>query len=431
VQITLICLGLLAVASQAEAPPAPARAPRPVGLLPDIRSALAVPHAAGTHVVVSGRVPYLGGSVLHSARVHLLFWDPAGAGLSFDPGYIELFDQFLQDVSADSHLTTNVFSITGQYRDSTGPAAYSIGVVPSQVITDPLPSSGCTEPTANGPGWSDCLTDAQLQQELEHVIGSEHLPHGNHDVYVLVTPTGLGDCQDGTSSSCSLGGPRTGYCGYHSWTTSGIVYAVVPYNAVPGHCQSGNPRPNWSTADPSLSTLTHELIETITDPYGNAWITSAGNEIADICLSAYGRALAGSGTAQWNETINGRHYWLQDIYGRLQGRCEPRPPPDQLALRHPARLTAGTPATFAARAHQPGGAVQSYGWSFGDGAPTGGATVSRSYARGGATVTHTYAHAGRYELTLRITDAAGNWAFTTAILRVRPPQRGAGTARAR
>jgi hypothetical protein len=418
-QLALICLGLLAVASPAESAPAVAGAGQ--------RSE----HASGSPIVTSGRVRYLGGPVLHSTRVHLLFWQPAGAGLNFDAGYVELFDQFMQGVAADSHLITNEFSITGQYRDASGPAAYAITMAPSQVISDAVPSSGCTEPPATGPGWSYCLTDAQIQQELDHVVSSERLPHGNHDAYVLVTPSGLGDCQDGTSSACALGGGSAGYCGYHSWTSSGILYAVVPYNAIPGHCLSGNPRPNSSAADPALSTLMHELVETITDPEGNAWITAAGNEIADLCLSEFGRALGGSGGTQWNETIDHRHYWLQEIYSRLAGRCEPRPRPDQVTVAGPRELAAGAPGSFEAHARAQGGSVQSYGWSFGDGGVTGGATVSRSYARGGATVTHTYAHAGRYQLTLRITDGAGNWAFATATIRVTPPRPGAASARAR
>jgi hypothetical protein len=414
--LALIGVGLLAVASQAKSGAA-ASTHRPIGPLPDLASPTSLENLAGSPVAGSRRIPYLGGAVLHSSRVYLIFWQPTGSGLSFDPGYIQLVDQFAQDVAADSHLTTNVFALTGQYHDTRGPAAYSIALAIPRIDSNPLPSSGCTEPTEGGPGWSLCLTDAQIQQELDQVINTDHLPRGSHEVYVLLTPSGLGDCQDSTSSACALGGPHNGYCGYHSWTSSGIIYAVVPYNAVPGHCQSGNPRPNSSTADPALSTITHELVETVTDPYGNAWITSSGDEIADICLSNFGRAIAGAGGTQWNETINGHHYWLQEVYGRLQGRCEPRPRPDNVTISGPRRLTTGTLASFIARARQPGGTVRSYGWTFGDG-----------HVAGGATVSHRYTRAGHYALQLRITDGADNWAFATATVRVTPPRRRAGAA---
>ena len=57
---------------------------------------------------------------------------------------------------------------------------------------------------------------------------------------------------------------------------------MIPYNAIVPHCQSDNPRPNASTADPTLSTISHELNETITDPDGNAWVDAEGNEAADL-----------------------------------------------------------------------------------------------------------------------------------------------------
>jgi len=327
----------------------------------------------------------------------------------------------VQDVAADSHRTSNIFGLTGEYRDSSGPAAYEVTYAGSALATEALPSNGCTEPTATGPGWNLCLTDAQLQSELGQVLSAQHWPHGGNNIYLLLTPEGLGDCQDATSSSCALGGPSNGYCGYHSWTSSRILYAIVPFNAVPGHCQSANPRPNSNTADPALSTVAHEVIETVTDPYGNAWISSGGDEIADVCLSDFGRAVGGSGSGAWNEVIAHHHYWLQEIYSRLEGRCEPRPRADRIAIVGARRLAAGALSSFIARAHQPGGTVHSYSWSFGDGR-----------GQGGRDVRHAYARPGRYHLVVRITDSAGNWASARATVRVtRPPRGGKGGASGR
>jgi len=270
--------------------------------------------------------------------------------------------------------------------------------------TDPLPVSGCTEPALTGPGWTVCLTDAQLQAELERELAVGHWPRGGDNIYFLVTPNGLGSCSDATSRSCALGGSSSGYCGYHSSTTSGTLYAVIPYNAVPGHCQSGNPRPNSSTADPALSTISHEQIETVTDPYGDAWIKPSGAEIADVCLTDYGRALGGAGSGRWDETIDGHHYWLQEIFSRIRDRCEPRPRPDTVTVR---REWDGREALFRARAHMPGGAIIAYSWSFGDGRHASGPAV-----------THAYARAGSYRLTLRVTDSAGNWAYARGAVQV-------------
>jgi hypothetical protein len=362
-------------------------------------------------------IPYQGGPVLHANRTHLIFWQPQGSGLAFDPGYVGLMQQFLHDVALDSHMTSNEYAITGQYSDRPGPAAYASTYAGSVLDTDPLPANDCSEPVQTAPAWSVCLTDAQLQDELEHEITVNALPAGGENIYFLVTPSGFGSCYDSSSSACALGGPASGYCGYHSSTAGGLLYAVIPYNAIPGHCQSGNPRPNASTADPALSTISHEQIETITDPFGDAWIDPSGNEIADVCLGEYGAALGGSAGAHWNEVINGHHYWLQEIYSRLQGRCEPRARPDRVSIAGAGNAKAGVRTTFTGRGRQPGGAIAAYRWWFGDGS-----------AGSGRVVTHAYARSGSYVSRLRITDSAGNWAFATRTVDVRPPTR---TLRAR
>jgi PKD domain len=401
------CCGLLAAASQAQAI---------AGVVPDVPSgargergasgasaAVAAPPLGGPLASVAS-VPYLGGMVLHANRTHVIFWDPRGSGLEFEPGYIALVEQFLRAVAADSHMTTNEYAITGQYPDSSGPAAYSSTYGGAVLDNDALPANGCTEPALTGPGWTVCLTDAQLQVEIEHEVALSRWPRGGDNIYFLLTPSGLGSCSDATSHSCALGGSSNGYCGYHSWTPSGTLYAVIPYNAVPGHCQSGNPRPNSSTADPALSTISHEQIETVTDPFGDAWIKPSGAEIADVCLTDYGRALGGRGSGQWDESIDGHHYWLQEIFGRIGDRCEPRPRPDSVTVR---REWDGREAVFQARARMPGGSITAYSWSFGDG----------RHARG-PSATHAYARAGSYRLTLRVTDSAGNWAYARRAVQV-------------
>lgn len=356
----------------------------------------------------SQTLPYGGGRVLHSNRTHLIFWQPAGSGLAFDPGYEQLIGTFLADVAADSHKTTNTYSLSGQYSDSQGPAAYASTYGGPVLDSDPLPPNGCTEPAATGPGWTVCLTDDQLQMEIETVIAADHLPTTNHDIYFLVTPDGFGSCTDSTSSSCALGGSATGYCGYHSETTSGILYAVIPYNAVAGHCQSNNPRPNASTADPAISTVSHEQNETVTDPDGNAWIDAQGDEEADLCLTNFGPALGGAPGREWNESINGGHFYLQELWSDADSACEQRAKPDSLSFgltRHP-----DVPrwVSFLARGSDPDGHMVGFQWFFGDGRGAFGRRAS-----------HTFKSPGTYRVLLRATDSWGNWAFSARIVRVK------------
>jgi PKD domain len=350
-------------------------------------------------------LPYGGGPVLHSNRTHVIFWDPAGSGLAFDPGYTALVETFLIDVADASHSTNNVYGLSGQYTDGSGPAAYDSTYGGAVVATDPLPASGCTEPVSTGPGWKLCMTDAQLETEIEHVITADGLPRTNHDVYFLLTPDGLGSCTDASSSSCALGGSATGYCGYHSETPDGVLYAVIPYNAVPDHCQSNNPRPNSSTADPTISTVSHEHNEMVTDPDGNAWIDARGNEEADLCLTNFGPSLAGTGaggpsTSAWNESIHGGHFFLQEEWSNANGGCAPRAKPDQLSLGLTRAADRARSISLVARGSDPDGRLVAFQWFFGDGR-----------AGFGRKVDHTFRLPGTYRVMVRATDSWGNWAF--------------------
>jgi hypothetical protein len=386
------------------APAAAARAKSIGGIVPDLRSAHVAVHHPRAHAAAN--LPYGGGPVLHSNRTHLIFWQPSGSGMSFDPGYDGMIEQFLRRVAADSHRAGNVYGLTGQYSDAQGPAAYASSYGGATVDTDRLPQSDCVEPPVTGPGWTVCLTDKQLQSEVERVVHADHLPTGSTDVYFLVTPKGLGSCTDTSSTSCALGGSVDGYCGYHSQSADGTVrYAVIPYNAVPGHCQSSNPRPNDSTADPTLSTVSHEHSEMVTDPAGDAWIDSSGNEDGDLCITDFGPTIGGSGSSAWNEEIHGGHYYLQEEWSNADGGCQPRTKSARVSFT--ALVHRPWSISLAAHGADPHGSIFSYMWFFGDGRHAHGTSVS-----------HRYHRAGRFRVVLRATDSWRNWSFYAETLTV-------------
>src|SRR5205085_11387597 len=116
-------------------------------------------------------LPYNSGPVLHANRPHLIFWRPAGSGLRFDPGYISTIETFLHNVAADSRKATNVYSLTGQYHDDVGPAAYASTYGPAVIDTNRLPPNGCTEPPTVPLAWQlHCVNGAQHEKEVVHVV---------------------------------------------------------------------------------------------------------------------------------------------------------------------------------------------------------------------------------------------------------------------
>jgi hypothetical protein len=190
---------------------------------------------------------------------------------------------------------------------------------------------------------------------------------------------------------------------------------VTPYNAVSGHCQSGSPRPNGSTADPAISSLSHEHNEVITDPLGNAYIDGSFQENGDLCVDMTKNpppVLGGSGSSGYDQVIGGGHYWLQMEWSNDDGGCAARDEVDSLSSAGPPSARVGARVVFQARGVDPDGRISASAWSFGDG------------SRGqGSRPRHAYRHAGRYTVSVRSTDSDGLWAFASRTIRITPSRR--------
>ena len=79
--------------------------------------------------------------------------------------------------------------------------------------------------------------------------------------------------------------------------------------------------PNWNHADATIDIASHEHNETITDPRWNGWYDASGYEDGDKCAWIYGHLSGTTTGGQYNQTINGHHYFLQEEYSNRVGRC--------------------------------------------------------------------------------------------------------------
>lgn len=104
-----------------------------------------------------------------------------------------------------------------------------------------------------------------------------------------------------------------------------VLFSVEPYQNVPG-CQAAPPDPNGILQDSTDSVLAHELIETITDPDIDAWISdssliTSGAEIGDLCEPT------GNSNAQFLDSIvwlDGIKYEIQLMYSNHYHACSPQ-----------------------------------------------------------------------------------------------------------
>ena len=98
----------------------------------------------------------------------------------------------------------------------------------------------------------------------------------------------------------------------------------MPY--VTSGCDAGQAPNGNLTADGAVSTFTHELAESMTDPLDSgtsyAWSDGKGNEIGDMCDQNFGGALGSTSASnrsrtEYNQVINGHKYYVQELFSNL------------------------------------------------------------------------------------------------------------------
>jgi hypothetical protein len=286
----------------------------------------------------SGNLRYHNGPIMSTNTNYAIYWLPPTYSYNSDnAGYEGTLNQYLTDVAHDSHTRSNAFALGTQYTDTVSgghQVAYNSTFAGSTVVTDALPSNGCAAAAV-------CLTDAQLQAEIQSVVTAQGWPQTLTNEYILFTPPRVETCFESDGSQCST----NYYCAYHSYfnSTGGqIVYANMAYAKTAG-CDIGE-YPNSSDADPTISVLSHELNESITDPLLNAWYDAAEYENGDKCSWTFG-TLSGTHPARYNQTINGHHYLMQEEWSNTNSTCYPTSPAPTVSSISPTTASAGDTVT--------------------------------------------------------------------------------------
>lgn len=216
-----------------------------------------------------GDLTYLGGAVVDSAQSHAIFLLPNGkCPISQCWGNPEGFLKSLAH-SDLIHLVDQYIGLGANDRYTLGTAAAVSYTPPTTPLTD-----------------NDMLAVVHAVASLTGDAGYGHIFH------VFLAP-GQDECFDATFSVCYSPDNLNSFffCAYHSSADfkdiGHVLYSVEPFQNVPG-CQVRPGTPNGQLIDSTNDTLSHELIETITDPDGTAWINFTdnvlvGEEIADEC----------------------------------------------------------------------------------------------------------------------------------------------------
>lgn len=253
-----------------------------------------------------GDLQYHGGAVLESTKSHAIYLRPNGncpiATCWGDP------EKFLRDLSKSDliHTVDEYVGLTSDHRYTVGEHAF-IKFKPSKTP----------------------LTDNDMLAVV-HVVAAKSGQTGYGHIYHVFLPPGTDECFDSSFTECYSpdNNDTFFYCAYHGSADfkdiGHVIYSVEPSQNIPG-CQDtqtqNGPLPNSSLIDSTNDTLSHELIEAITDPDLDAWwnelnLVEFGQEIADECIFL-------DGPAEFQ--VEGRKYAAQLEYSNAAHACVAAP----------------------------------------------------------------------------------------------------------
>lgn len=244
---------------------------------------------------------FFGGAVVRSLENHNVYVDCAlpNGGCWGNPA------KFLGDLSDSTFI-----HLTDQYVHTTATNRYPVGTAMSTSFAL----------FTNTVGQSDLLSFVHA--------AAKRLGVGYGHIYHVFLPRGVDTCFDLTSMCYSPDSiPTFAFCAYHGSVTFSdighVLFSVEPFQNVPG-CQAAPPNPNGILADSTNSVLSHELIESITDPdpssgwVANSSLLAMGAEIGDLCEPI------GNAKLQFLDpvvSLNGHPYELQAEYSNKFHAC--------------------------------------------------------------------------------------------------------------
>jgi hypothetical protein len=357
--------------------------------------------------IALGNMDYNGGPVMPSNTDYMVLWSPHGLS-AYPPEYVGGIARYFKDLAHDNGGNQNVDSVSTQYNDLTGAfAKYAVTFGGVLVDRDPYPEAQC--PVISP--VTACLTDPQIQHEIQKFTSERHLKHDLSHEFFLLTPPHVEGCFS-ADPGASFGGCTAGelpdrlrfFCAYHENTvaTPMLFYADDPFVTGNPGCDDGN-HPNGPSDGALEGGLSHEHNESITDPIPNdAWTNGAGpnhgSEIGDQCNSEMGVPLGIHNGAKFNQVVNGHFYWYQEEWSNAGHTCLQRftLPSDGPTATETVTAVGGDAMTFDATGSTAPGGVAEFSWQFND------AFGAETLAQPSPVITHTFPEAASYSTGLAV-----------------------------
>jgi hypothetical protein len=319
----------------------------PTGVLPHTMTPTCNPSGIPPAAESAGDVKYRGAGggtddVEITTTVYLVFWEPYGDAPA-DPNYNSTVIRFFRDLvyAETNNVGKYYFDLLQQYYQLAGGSEQHISgqISFGGAVLDPTPyTSGFSEYPCNSAVMANtgmaCLGDGDIATEADAAAQQEQWSEDHHSLFLVFTGEGAIVCDNFAQSPAhcsppSANTPAPFTCGYHAAQANpfklGEVYGAVAYPIGGCTLQTTN-FPNSSVeVDSAISTASHELFESVSDPLGHGWCGDGGympfinvgpvqayfctgDEIGDKCRSAFGPKDPQGGDI----ILNGDFYLVQE-----------------------------------------------------------------------------------------------------------------------
>ncbi len=246
-------------------------------------------HAAEARAYSFPRLSYYGGRVLTNVKVDVVVWGSWGYGSTVP--------------------LTGARSIAGFFGAVTA-SPYVDWLSEYDTPTQHIGRGRLDGVFTISPGAYDgaVVTQAQIANVLRWMIATGHLPRPDANrVYALFF-------RPGQTVTNGNGDSVHNFCAYHDTMTYGSTYAyfaVIPYELGNAGCRHAT-----TSFDNVTTVVSHELVETITDPgiglLRLSWYDRANGEIGDICARTF---------PGWVTGGDGRRYVVQREWSTRARGC--------------------------------------------------------------------------------------------------------------
>jgi phosphate-induced protein 1 len=250
-----------------------------------------------------------GGSVMESFSAYVIFWLPKGYG--YEPygstmRFETLITQYFRDIGG-----TALYGLLTQYWGTQGQIHNHATLGGVFRDSQPYPAAGTR---AHPLGARD------IESEIGRVMRVAGWSESSTHEFFLFTGYGVQECDypEYRDGGCTFRSGRNDYCAYHSYF-GGTIFAYIP--VIPGCVGLPARSPNGDVvADSTISIVSHEQFESVTDPMINGWYGEIAqkDEVGDLCFQDYGPIRFDGSNVTLN---NGHRYIVQEEWSQRAGRC--------------------------------------------------------------------------------------------------------------